>query len=88
MIDALEICNAAHNKAFIKGALCSALSSILMSILVNESGIRESFECFIKNVIIREVVVSRIAKAVVTDPAVFAPIAQFVVESVKLEAAM
>lgn len=88
VIEALEPCDVNHNKAFVKRALLSALSSLLTSILKDEYGIKESFESAIVQVATCEVVLSIILKAMVFDHAVLTPIVQFVVEAVKSEAAM
>lgn len=86
--DALDMCKVHQNKATVMGALRSALNAFLMSILKDEFGIRKSFKSTVLHVPTSQVVVSRIAKKVVSDPSALAPIAQFVVKAVKLEAAM
>lgn len=43
VIDALEKINADHNKAFINGTVSSVLNALLISIMDDYSGIRESF---------------------------------------------
>lgn len=83
MIDALETCNVDQNKAFIKDVLRSALNSILLLILEDESGIRESFESAIFQVATSVKAVSKIGKAIMTDAVVLAPIAMFSVKAVK-----
>lgn len=50
VIDALETCDVDHNETFIKEALCSALNSLLPSILEDDSGIRELFKSAIVQV--------------------------------------
>lgn len=88
LIDVFETWDIYHNKAFVEGALCSALNSLLMSILEEEYRIKELLNSVIVQVTTSQVMVSQISKAVVTDPAVLAPIVQLLVEGVKLEAAM
>lgn len=44
VIDTLKTCDVDHNKALTEGELRSALNSLPLSILEDESGIRESFE--------------------------------------------
>lgn len=87
VIDALETCKVDHNKAFIKGALRNAPNSLLISILKNESGIRESSEFAIVQVATSLNFVSKIFKAIVTDAAILAPIAKVVEQAVRSEAA-
>lgn len=85
VIYALETCDVDHNKAFIEGALRSALNSLLLSILENKCGIRELFESAIVQVATSLKVASKIATTIVTDAVVFAPIAKFTTEAVQSE---
>lgn len=83
VIDALETCEVDHNKAFVKEALHGALNSLVMSILEDEFGIRESFEFAVVQIATIQVVMPKIATTVVTDSVVLAPIVQFAVDVVK-----
>lgn len=85
VINALETCDVDHNKAFVKGALRSALKSLLLSIMEDSSGIRESFEEAIVQVATAPKTLIAIASAMVTDAAIMAPIAKFVAQTVKKE---
>lgn len=87
VIDALETLDVEHNMAFIKEALRRAPNSLLLLILEDESGIRESSKSAIVQVTTRVKVVSKIDKAIVTTAAVLATIAKFAVEAVKSEVA-
>lgn len=70
-----------HNKAFVKVALRCALNSLLKSNLEDESGIRELFDSAILQVATSQMVMSKIAKALVNDHAVLTPIANFTAEA-------
>lgn len=50
VLDALKPCDVDYNKAFVKGTLKSALKGLLVSILDDSSGIKESFEVAIPQV--------------------------------------
>lgn len=82
VIYTLESCNVDHNKAFMKGALCSVVLNLPMLILEQESEIRDSFESTTIQGAISQMVVSKMAKKAVTDPAMLATIAKFAVEAV------
>lgn len=54
VVSALETNDVNHNEVFVKDALCSALNSLLLSILEDDSRIRVSFETAIILIVISE----------------------------------
>lgn len=75
VVDALESRNVVQNKAFIKGALKSVLNELLVFILDDSSGIRESFEDAIVQVATAPKLLAIIASAVTKDTVAITPIA-------------
>lgn len=89
VIDAMETCDVYHSKVIVNGALLSFLNSLRMSVLKNGFGIKDIFESTtIVQVVTIQVVLFKIAKATVTNPTAFAPIAQLAVEAVKSRATL
>lgn len=62
-IKALNTCDVDYNKALIKGALRSSLNALLLSILENESEIRDSLELTVFQVSASKMVVWKVVKA-------------------------
>lgn len=83
-INALKTCGVDHNKAFIKGAVRSALNCSLLSIVEDESKIWKSLKAAIVQVATSVEVISRSAESL-RNFAVRAQISKFAVEAVRSE---
>lgn len=81
--NALKTCDANHNKAFLKGALYSALKTLLLSIMENSSEIKESFEKPIVQAATATKMLATITAAITKNAAMMARIAKFVAGTVK-----
>lgn len=75
------------NKAFLKEALRGALNILLLSIMKDSSGVRESFEEAAVRVATALKTLTTIASAIAKDAAVMTAIAKFAPETVKKEVA-
>lgn len=85
VIEALETCDANHNKAFIKGTLRSALNELLMFILDNISATRKPLEPAMIQATIAAELLPTIAATTIKIVVVMAYIVKFAAELVKKE---
>lgn len=82
VVDVLETCNVDHDQLLLKGALCSTHKSPDINFGGQIWNLKSS-KSAIAQVATNQMVVSKIAKAMVTDRAALASIAKFAVEAVK-----
>lgn len=85
-IDALKTRDTNHNKAYIKGKLCSAFNSLLIFVLEKVAGIWDPFKSAMMQVGTCEKVVLYIDGLLVNYSAALDPTAKFAVEKVRSEA--
>lgn len=82
VINALEMCDVDYNKAFVKGAILSALNILLLSIMENFPGTIETFEGAIMQVATASRTLAAMASAIAKNATLIAPIAQFASKTV------
>lgn len=79
-IDSLANCTSDHNKAFVCQAIQIVLRDLVESILENETGIRETFEAGVCQVLGTSSFAKEAAKVLVSKPVIIAPIGAYVVK--------
>lgn len=83
VINSLVTCDVDHNNEFVKGPLSNALNTLLLSIMEDSFGIRESFEEAILQAATALNTLAGTAAAIANDAAMMALIRKFAAETVK-----
>lgn len=81
IIDSLEESASYHNKASVRQAIGSALRGLLASILENDNGFCDIFEVVVAQVVGTSSPEREVAKVLVSNPAILAPISTYVVKT-------